>query len=134
MQCKPSTNAAYPMSYSFYLRVIHASCLLVCTHKVSPRQQISSCVYDECRCTNRQTNAKAICHKPGDHRTNKTDISYLKTSRVFFYTNYSIEGCIQQQISLSLIAAVEWIRQSHHVARPAKVLPQQFRSALPVSN
>ena len=62
--------------------------------------------------------------------SNKTDISYLKTSRVLFYTNHSIEGCVQQQIN----AAVEWIRQSHHVALPAKVLTQQFRSALPVSN
>ena len=34
---------------------------------------------------------------------NKTDISYLKISRVFFYTNHSIEGCVQQQISLSLM-------------------------------
>ena len=34
---------------------------------------------------------------------NKTDISYLKISRVFFYTNHSIEGSVQQQISLSLM-------------------------------
>ena len=31
---------------------------------------------------------------------NKADISYLITSQVFFYTN---EGCVQQQVSLSLM-------------------------------
>ena len=35
------------------------------------------------------------------HIANKTDISYLKTSRVFFYINYRTEGCAQQQVSLS---------------------------------
>ena len=61
---------------------------------------------------------------------NKTDISYLKTSRVFFTSS---EGCGQSKLN----AAVEWIslaRQSHHVQLPAKVMTQQLRSALPVSD
>ena len=54
--------------------------------------------------------------------TNKTDISYLKTSRVFFYTNHSTEGCVQQQVSLSLMQLAvdsEWIRQSHYGSESA---------------
>ena len=61
---------------------------------------------------------------------NKVDISYLKTSRVFFL-HCSATG------QSKLNAAIEWIslaRQSHHVQLPAKVLTQQFRSTLPVSD
>ena len=33
--------------------------------------------------------------------SNKTDISYLKTSQFFFYINHPTEGCAQQQVTLS---------------------------------
>ena len=67
------------------------------------------------------------------NRSQGQKASYLKTSRVLFYTNHWTEGCAQHQVSLSLMQlAVEWIRQSHHVKLPAKVLTQQFRNALPV--
>ena len=47
--------------------------------------------------------AKLCVHHGHDFwcNNNKTDISYLKTSRLSFYTNYSTEGCVEQQVSLS---------------------------------
>ena len=63
----------------------------------------------------------------------ETIISY---AGCFFYINHPTEGCAQQQVKSKPNATVEWIslaRQSHHVQLPAKVLTQQFCSALPVT-
>ena len=71
------------------------------------------------------------------NKTNKTDISYLKTSRVLFFLHKSSNWRLCSATDQSkLNGAVEWIglsRQSHHVQLPVKVLTQQFRRALPVS-
>ena len=48
---------------------VHASCLLVCTHKVSRLAHAYMTSADTQ--TDRQMQ-KAICHKPGDHRTQNT--------------------------------------------------------------
>ena len=66
----------------------------------------------------------------------KTDISYQKTSRVFLHKSSNWRLCSATGQS-KLSAAVERIslaRQSHHVQLPAKMLTQQFHSALPVND
>ena len=57
-------------------------------------------------------------------RQNKTNFSYLETSRVFFLDKSSNRR-LCSATGQSKLNAVEWIslaRQSHHVQLPAKVL------------